>query len=1116
MAMHCLPLLALLLPAALPAPVFGQIATDLVAARGFAAPTAVTGTADGEFVFSAEGAAIAVIEPGHGVPGVDPDLNFDQPLKRFQLGRFQPHVVRMIVDPEADFGDCSSLAQDGPCYRNYLFLATGPNGLWIADGDASTGVVNRIARVDDSESGDPLEQDSHRHCNDVELVTVDGHTYLLATFAARDDSRLRVYCLDDVRAVLGCAGPSAPETGRELEARCEYVLGAYGAGDPSLEYTRDPAQIDASYASDLLVDQGDPCDDEAFAYVAMRTDGLVRVRLREDALKHGTACASDVEWGPRFGDGSHYATVAPPAPFPDERELYTNFRWINQQYDPDVVERSDPPYFSILALHRNDRDGQQRRHGHKLYVGVDNLGFVVFDVSNPHGWGPTMPIDHHEGEAIELQGGAGLLNRGAWPERVVAHAPSSGATAVNQLLGYVRGMGFADCNKGLKLVATYSGEPSIGLSPVYLEGFAYDDQFQFGGVTYWEQMRGPRLGFTRVFGVKEFPDESPAVTLTENIRLEAGGDTLFVPSDQSNQLHGPAGPQRIEFVHNLLSSVDPEEPGTQVTRPTICMLSARMHPNQPLDTLVAIRDVVYLAGRRCYGLQQSLVDPDLIMTSDNDGHPREGLPYLLGGPGARSIDVDYVATALNGNDQRLTTGVVMGRQSQWLDPRLGPNQQAQLGAGAATHRVAIQTIPSSFLGSPPVSELRINMLQTPDRWGLTGRAFYLGGMVDPRYDAWVQANVPGLGAAEYMFVFRQSNVDGIAWGRRDKLMDLITGGTFNNEQFLTQPQMNAAGVEWRTLNTHPEFDGFPFHPSQPGYAAARAWYSQPVAPAPYGQRVKTWEPEMVRVRPRVGSGFDAGWVLAVPSGVGVFEEEEYPDLAAVSITPNVYRKLDDIAVPDGAGGTATGDSDWLPNAGSEEAGSFEQGRVLFWDFTDPSNLPVVPGKPAGSSNLGRVSLPVAAEESPENDVGRSSFAWHLECLEAERTAGLHSYALVGDFVGGVHAYEVSDILNGVAPILHASWYPPLGRQDRLTNNIRDVVLDREGEVVHAYVAVQRVGIVVLRVDVTSSGVLSLTEVALIDDIAEPVTLHLRVVEGTGERLLYACDNRQGLRVYSSL
>ena len=143
-------------------------------------------------------------------------------------------------------------------------------------------------------------------------------------------------------------------------------------------------------------------------------------------------------------------------------------------------------------------------------------------------------------------------------------------------------------------------------------------------------------------------------------------------------------------------------------------------------------------------------------------------------------------------------------------------------------------------------------------------------------------------------------------------------------------------------------------------------------------------------------------------------------------------------------------------------------------------------------------------------------AWHLEGLEVELQGNRHSYVIAGDFIGGVHAYEISDILRGTPPVLHDSWYPPLSLQDRLTNNIRDVVVDRIGSVVHVYVAVQRIGVVVFRVDLSPTGALAFIEVEQIDDIKEPLALHLRVIPDTGERLLYVSDNRQALRVYSSL
>ena len=96
----------------------------------------------------------------------------------------------------------------------------------------------------------------------------------------------------------------------------------------------------------------------------------------------------------------------------------------------------------------------------------------------------------------------------------------------------------------------------------------------------------------------------------------------------------------------------------------------------------------------------------------------------------------------------------------------------------------------------------------------------------------------------------------------------------------------------------------------------------------------------------------------------------------------VLHRVD--AVDEVVVGGATGDSDWLPDAGSTEADLFRLGLVQFWDFTNPGAVPEVAGKPPGSSTLGRAALPIAADATPDpRDVGRSSFAWHLEGLEVE-------------------------------------------------------------------------------------------------------------------------------------
>ena len=83
------------------------------------------------------------------------------------------------------------------------------------------------------------------------------------------------------------------------------------------------------------------------------------------------------------------------------------------------------------------------------------------------------------------------------------------------------------------------------------------------------------------------------------------------------------------------------------------------------------------------------------------------------------------------------------------------------------------------------------------------------------------------------------------------------------------------------------------------------------------------------------------------------------------------------------------------------------------------------------------------------------------------------------------------------------------------NNVRGLALDEREDEMRLYVAVQRIGVVVLRVHLSDDGSIELEEETILDDVTEPLSLHLRIDAGTGERLLHVCDHRQGLRVYSS-
>jgi hypothetical protein len=326
--------------------------------------------------------------------------------------------------------------------------------------------------------------------------------------------------------------------------------------------------------------------------------------------------------------------------------------------------------------------------------------------------------------------------------------------------------------------------------------------------------------------------------------------------------------------------------------------------------------------------------------------------------------------------------------------------------------------------------------------------------------------------------------------------------------------------KWFQLNTHPEFNQFPAYEAQFGtakYMAAKMWFNQGVRPMIYRQRLKTWAPRMACVRAEPGSSLDKGWVLAVPCGTLSLEAEEIPSPANGTLTATGYQRLDQFFP-----GASTS---FFPHGSNAVfADHFEEGLIQFFDFTNPQDvIDAQAGDiPSTSSNLPMVFLPNPAVQSPHpNDVAPSSMAWHLENYEwSDSAAGYErSYIVVGDFMGAVHIYEITDLLQptGNAPILRASWYPPAPKQDLLMSNIRDIEIDVQPDGVVIYAAVQRRGVVVFKAMMSPGGAVSLMEDSVIDDIQEPLSLHLRkLADGSGERLLYVCDHRQALRVYTSL
>lgn len=131
-------------------------------------------------------------------------------------------------------------------------------------------------------------------------------------------------------------------------------------------------------------------------YLAMDCEGLARVRVTEHATNPTGLTLSAVRWGPRFGDGSHYANTL-------SARTYGNWgvRDLSRSHTYNEVERNDPPHFLDVAVERRAGSGGAPDQVY-VYAACDHLGWVRFALNAALDWNDTVTLDHHEGIAREV------------------------------------------------------------------------------------------------------------------------------------------------------------------------------------------------------------------------------------------------------------------------------------------------------------------------------------------------------------------------------------------------------------------------------------------------------------------------------------------------------------------------------------------------------------------------------------------------------------------------------------------------------------------------------------------------------------------------------------------
>ncbi len=361
-----------------PASTQHKLFRELTAVHPFGPTGPVECDADGTHVFAAEGCAIAFLDAS-----CEPRFENDEtcaggpglPSKRIGISSRGVLGCELLLDPNADLSD--------PQAPNRLYVAGGRDGLWVMRADPGFGSPNPAARIDDAwDAADLAGQGSRRWCHDLETISIGGESYLLALFAARSDTHLRLYSLVQLRSIplsMDPANPS-PETGNEVLPVVDLAL-------PS-----NPAWVHPGPGGDPFFAEAygyGVCSHGSDAYVALGAQGLIRVSFDPQHLSSPSITA-----GPYFGDGSTYHNNGGVGG--QHAELYGDLSYIDPQSG--MTEMRHPPLFvDVVAT----------SVGASSFViaAVDHLGWVAFDVTTPSAWSSSMPIAHHEGAIqTDLQG----------------------------------------------------------------------------------------------------------------------------------------------------------------------------------------------------------------------------------------------------------------------------------------------------------------------------------------------------------------------------------------------------------------------------------------------------------------------------------------------------------------------------------------------------------------------------------------------------------------------------------------------------------------------------------------------------------------------------------------
>ncbi|MEZ6018228.1 MAG: hypothetical protein R3F49_24205 [Planctomycetota bacterium] len=1093
-------------------------------------PNTFTGTDDGSVLYLGEGGQVSIIDLTTTPPATGPGL-MPSAVKKVQVGKLGVVPADLLLDPTLCFTEDDDLDGDAKndC-SDLLIVAGGHMGLWVMSANPTLGQPNRVMRIDDQQDTSQPQsvQDSVRFCNQLAIVTVGPKRLLAATFGAKHDSRLRLYDLDLIHALFASW---APETGAEIDPMLEVTLGARTLVAASIS----PQTADASYVLGLTVDQEQavlPKDESADVYLAMNTNGLLRVRL-DPVIVPGSnppqlaSIQFATDWGPVFGTGTPYATPGSGAYGAYDPTRYENLHLYvpTRSVRFDELARFDPPAFTDTVV-------QDDGGGHYLYAAVDHLNWVRFDLLNP--WSDAMVIDHHEGADQVVNPSivwSGQPQASSWAGR--KHVKPTNFDPLVAMWLYARRLVLVDpplgCGVvGPALIVTYGALPWAQLSDVIAPRPTYENDFDVvGGVSLGTgHVIGAHQVATVLYDAGQLIPHYPGAAGNELGYMQAGGGALWAPPIQDPARSG--GVNTLMVLHDGVSYI--HSTILQMESNGVCLSYFDLLTGQTgLPGKFYQRDEAEMEGRYTFSIGWSEADPRVLFLGANDN----GEIYHDGALWTRlQSNGEWVIERSNYNpqppqgDRRMILGLRPQEDCEWAgDPNLN---QAWFIGRAEEPPVTPQAQPTIRW---ELFDYRIASLPTPtatlekmwfidssmDRWERTGRpgGYDVATTCSEAYSAWVQSNYTSAVAANLAFYVRAGTADKVEVVDRDGLVSRLSPLPHGASS------IHAWNPNWAItrLNCHPEYDPMPNDLGDAAYSSSRDWWSVTGPPMTEQAASQAWHPDTIHFPDR-GPGKPERWLLGVPCHFLTHA----PTLAAAELAESA--SLD------------TAFTAWFnlnaPNFPAESLdliNSYGHGLVQFWEISDPDHIqfqqtgagtPQPFGYPFGSSTLPKIVFDEPA-----------SAAWDIEALSVATNEGLRVLLVCTDFGGEVLVYDITDLPEGVLPgAPDARWSPPerdlddlqyfepgaLNTPRRAVNDLWSVAVDQpEGTQVRMYAATHEHGIFALTLDNVGVSVADLEFLPQLEKRIEtsgtPFRVRIRPAGAHGPKALLVTDAMGGLRVY---